>query len=70
MIKTRTSLVESLTDFIKKNHPYEVCEVITLPVSIVKQSEKFYFSSIRCYPNLNRRNPVGAKDTSVFVLKI
>ncbi|XP_044001695.1 protein CutA homolog [Aphidius gifuensis] len=32
MIKTRTETVTSLTEFIKKNHPYEVCEVISLPI--------------------------------------
>lgn len=32
MIKTRTSLVDNLTNFVRKNHPYEVCEVITLPI--------------------------------------
>ncbi|KAK2719911.1 hypothetical protein QYM36_005403 [Artemia franciscana] len=29
IIKTRTSRVLELTDFVKKNHPYEVCEVIS-----------------------------------------
>ncbi|XP_066907228.1 protein CutA homolog isoform X2 [Halyomorpha halys] len=29
MIKTRTSKVSELTEFVKKNHPYEVCEVIS-----------------------------------------
>ncbi|CAF4813522.1 unnamed protein product [Pieris macdunnoughi] len=32
MIKTRTSLVDQLTDFVRSNHPYEVCEVISLPI--------------------------------------
>ncbi|CAH2105302.1 unnamed protein product [Euphydryas editha] len=32
MIKTRTSLVDKLTDFVRSNHPYEVCEVISLPI--------------------------------------
>ncbi|XP_046736059.1 protein CutA homolog isoform X2 [Diprion similis] len=34
MIKTRTEIVDALTKFIKENHPYEVCEVISLPVNI------------------------------------
>lgn len=34
MIKTKTSLVPRLIDFVKANHPYEVCEVISLPVSL------------------------------------
>jgi periplasmic divalent cation tolerance protein len=33
IIKTRTSRIEELTSFVKDNHPYEVCEVITFPVS-------------------------------------
>lgn len=34
MIKSRFSRVEELTSFIRSNHPYEVCEVITMPVSL------------------------------------
>ncbi|CAG9773813.1 unnamed protein product [Ceutorhynchus assimilis] len=32
MIKTRTSKVDELTDFVKANHPYQVCEVIAVPI--------------------------------------
>ncbi|XP_059480329.1 protein CutA homolog isoform X2 [Neocloeon triangulifer] len=32
MIKTRTSVVDELTKFVRENHPYKVCEVITLPI--------------------------------------
>ncbi|KAM5287098.1 protein CutA isoform 1-T2 [Hipposideros larvatus] len=32
MIKTQSSLVPSLTDFVRSVHPYEVAEVIALPV--------------------------------------
>ncbi|XP_049799622.1 protein CutA homolog [Schistocerca nitens] len=32
MIKTKTSRVEDLTSFVKENHPYDVCEVIALPI--------------------------------------
>ncbi|MBW04730.1 Protein CutA, partial [Eschrichtius robustus] len=32
MIKTRSSLVPALTDFVRSVHPYEVAEVIALPV--------------------------------------
>ncbi|CAG9559910.1 unnamed protein product [Danaus chrysippus] len=32
MIKTRTSLVDKLTEMVRANHPYEVCEVISLPI--------------------------------------
>lgn len=32
MIKTRTSKVSDLTRYVKSNHPYEVCEVISLPI--------------------------------------
>ncbi|XP_057700075.1 protein CutA homolog isoform X1 [Corythoichthys intestinalis] len=32
MIKTRSSKVPALTDYVRKNHPYEVAEVISLPI--------------------------------------
>merc|ERR1719187_818868 len=32
MIKSRTSRLEELTEFVKKNHPYDVCEVITTSI--------------------------------------
>lgn len=32
MIKTRTTKVPELTEFVKANHPYSVCEVISLPI--------------------------------------
>lgn len=32
MIKTRTSLVDDLTQYVVANHPYTVCEVISLPI--------------------------------------
>ena len=32
MIKTRTSRVPELTEFVKKNHPYDVAEVITTSI--------------------------------------
>ncbi|XP_033231207.1 protein CutA homolog [Belonocnema kinseyi] len=32
MIKTRTESVDALTKYVKENHPYEVCEVISLPI--------------------------------------
>ncbi|XP_076240201.1 cutA divalent cation tolerance homolog [Calliopsis andreniformis] len=32
MIKTRTDTVDALTKYVKENHPYEVCEVISLPI--------------------------------------
>lgn len=33
MIKTRTSRVGELSDLVRSLHPYDVCEVISLPVS-------------------------------------
>ncbi|KAH0547437.1 protein CutA homolog isoform X2 [Cotesia glomerata] len=33
MIKTRTETIGNLTNFVKNNHPYEVCEVISLPIN-------------------------------------
>ncbi|XP_028670953.1 protein CutA homolog isoform X2 [Erpetoichthys calabaricus] len=32
MIKTRTSKVSALAEYIRSNHPYEVAEVISLPI--------------------------------------
>ncbi|KAJ7564332.1 hypothetical protein O6H91_02G013200 [Diphasiastrum complanatum] len=32
-IKTRQSLLEALTEHIKANHPYEVPEVVSLPIT-------------------------------------
>lgn len=32
IIKTKTSKVDELTSYIKANHPYTVCEVISLPI--------------------------------------
>ncbi|KAM9820007.1 protein CutA homolog isoform X3 [Syngnathus typhle] len=32
MIKTRSSKVLALTDYVRQNHPYEVAEVISLPI--------------------------------------
>lgn len=32
MIKSRCSRTEELTEYVKKNHPYDVCEVITTPI--------------------------------------
>ncbi|XP_075971343.1 protein CutA homolog [Anticarsia gemmatalis] len=32
MIKTRTSVVDKLTEYVRSNHPYEVCEVISVPI--------------------------------------
>lgn len=32
MIKTRSSKIPSLAEFVRSNHPYEVAEVISLPI--------------------------------------
>ncbi|XP_064814618.1 protein CutA homolog isoform X2 [Oncorhynchus masou masou] len=32
MIKTRSSKVASLAEYVRSNHPYEVAEVISLPI--------------------------------------
>ncbi|CAL9699798.1 unnamed protein product [Knipowitschia caucasica] len=32
MVKTRSSMVSSLAEFVRSNHPYEVAEVISLPI--------------------------------------
>lgn len=32
MIKTRTAKVNELTEYVRSNHPYTVCEVISVPI--------------------------------------
>ena len=32
MIKTRSSLIPKLTEWVKANHPYDECEVIAVPI--------------------------------------
>ncbi|XP_057367782.1 protein CutA homolog isoform X2 [Daphnia carinata] len=32
MVKTRTSVLPVLTEYVKKHHPYEVCEVISTQI--------------------------------------
>lgn len=32
MIKTRTEKIDALTKYVKDNHPYTICEVISLPI--------------------------------------
>lgn len=32
MVKTKTSRVSELSDFVRANHPYSVAEVISLPI--------------------------------------
>ena len=43
MIKTRSSRVPELTEFVTKNHPYDVCEVIT---STIDQGNQPYLDWI------------------------
>jgi len=46
MIKTRTSRLGDLTEFVRKNHPYEVAEVIA--TSIEGRKTAFY-NTLFCY---------------------
>ncbi|KAK7868368.1 hypothetical protein R5R35_013656 [Gryllus longicercus] len=32
-LKTRTTRVKEVVEFVQQNHPYEVCEVISLPIT-------------------------------------
>lgn len=36
-IKTRTSRIPEVTEFVKSNHPYDVCEVIATPIEAGNQ---------------------------------
>ncbi|KAK9797724.1 hypothetical protein WJX73_000059 [Symbiochloris irregularis] len=38
MIKTGTQIVERLTEYVKANHPYDECEVISVPITGGSQS--------------------------------
>nr|XP_014288397.1 protein CutA homolog isoform X2 [Halyomorpha halys] len=46
MIKTRTSKVSELTEFVKKNHPYEVCEVISTKIENGNQDYLSWISNV------------------------
>ncbi|XP_066972637.1 protein CutA homolog isoform X2 [Macrobrachium rosenbergii] len=46
MIKTRTSRLEELTKFVKENHPYDVCEVISSPIAQGNQPYLDWISEI------------------------
>ncbi|KAL0276515.1 UNVERIFIED_CONTAM: hypothetical protein PYX00_004074 [Menopon gallinae] len=62
MIKTRTSLVEKLTDFVKANHPYKVCEVITLPIENGNESYLNWISAV--LPEVNTTVSSGIKEST------
>ncbi|XP_045619244.1 protein CutA homolog isoform X2 [Procambarus clarkii] len=46
MIKTRTSRLEELTKFVRENHPYDVCEVISSQIDQGNQPYLDWISSI------------------------
>ncbi|XP_033333528.1 cutA divalent cation tolerance homolog isoform X2 [Megalopta genalis] len=47
MIKTRTDTVDALTRYVKANHPYEVCEVISLPIQNGNEDYLQWVSNIK-----------------------
>ncbi|KAG7209692.1 hypothetical protein KM043_011336 [Ampulex compressa] len=53
IIKTRTDTVDALTIYVKENHPYEVCEVISLPIENGNDKYLQWISSI--VPPINQR---------------
>lgn len=61
MIKTRTSQVDRLTEYVRSNHPYEVCEVISLPI---KNGNLPYLKWIG--DNVPETQCSGCKDQNVF----
>ncbi|XP_034191775.2 cutA divalent cation tolerance homolog [Osmia lignaria lignaria] len=54
MIKTRTDTVDALTKYVKENHPYEVCEVISLPIQ--NGSEKYLQWISEVVPPIDKRS--------------
>ncbi|XP_076679928.1 cutA divalent cation tolerance homolog [Andrena cerasifolii] len=52
MIKTRTDTVDALTKYVKENHPYEVCEVISLPIQ--NGNEKYLHWISEVVPPIDR----------------
>ncbi|XP_016920766.1 protein CutA homolog [Apis cerana] len=53
MIKTRTDTIDALTKYVKENHPYEVCEVISLPIQ--NGNEKYLQWISEIVPPINQR---------------
>lgn len=66
MIKSKYSKVAELTEFIRKNHPYEVCEVITVPVSSLVISRKAWWTlsdslrSMKTFEMLIQASPISS----------
>ncbi|XP_076068783.1 protein CutA homolog isoform X2 [Oratosquilla oratoria] len=46
MIKTRSSRLEEMTKFVRENHPYDVCEVISSPIAQGNQPYLDWISEI------------------------
>lgn len=46
MIKTKKELVQQLIDFVKKNHPYQVPELIQLPIENGNQDYLNWINSV------------------------
>ncbi|XP_078043934.1 cutA divalent cation tolerance homolog [Augochlora pura] len=47
MIKTRTDLVDTLSKYVKARHPYEVCEIISLPIQNGNEDYLQWVSNIK-----------------------
>ncbi|KAK9300356.1 hypothetical protein QLX08_006900 [Tetragonisca angustula] len=54
MIKTRTDTVDTLTKYVMENHPYEVCEVISLPIQ--NGSDKYLQWISEIVPSIDQRD--------------
>lgn len=46
IVKSRTSKLKDMTDFVVKHHPYDVCEVVSVPVSLL--SVPFFVLILLC----------------------
>ncbi|XP_058791727.1 protein CutA homolog isoform X2 [Phymastichus coffea] len=60
MIKTRTDTVNALTEYVKKNHPYETSEVISLPIQNGNEAYLKWIGEI--VPPIHEREAMEKKD--------
>ncbi|XP_001607859.2 protein CutA homolog [Nasonia vitripennis] len=61
MIKTRTDTIDALTKYVRENHPYEVCEVISLPIQNGNEAYLRWISDI--VPPIDKREADEKKNS-------
>ena len=60
-IKTRTALVEEVTSRVKANHPYDVPEVIALPI-VGGSPDYLALTDSQTTPDMTRQEPIREVD--------